>query len=606
MLRRLLFISVALVSVALASVKDHYKKYEYWIPARDGVKLYVNAYVPTDKPGKHPIMLERTPYHADPYGPDTYPDGFPGSKKFQDAGYIFAFGDARGSGMSEGDFLMAFPKKAPGAPGIDESTDTYDVVDYLVKHVPDNNGKVGMWGISYPGYFAGVGGIDSHPAVKAISPQAPCSNWFYGDDVHHNGAYMLQDLFSFLRGFGPPRVKMGEWAPGPQIDDSLDSYDFFLNAGSIANLEPMYFKGKVRFWNDIFAHPNYDGYWKSEELPSKMTGVKCAVMTVGGWFDAEDQWGALNLPVAIESQNPGVQSFRVMGPWFHGGWAGPGMRKLGNIEFGSDTSSYFLDDIEFPFFDHFLRDPATPLPAKDNMFETGLNKWMTFNEWPPEGTHEVRYYLDAGKSLSTHAATGAGQDSFVSDPSNPTPYLADYKSSHGRPLDFPLSDQRFAELRSDVLTYKAAPLAQDFTAIGPVDVDFWIKTTGTDADLIVKVIDVWPADAGDLAGDEEMVRGDVFRCKYRQSFEVPAPLTPDEPTEIHFKMNDVYHTFLKGHRIMVQVQGTWFPLVDRNPNVFENIYTAKDSDFKSATITVLHDAQHPTSVGFGEPAPSSR
>ena len=581
-------------------VKAHYKKFEYQIRVRDGVKLYANVYVPSDVPGKHPIMLERTPYHAEPYGPDAYPAGLRGSEKFRAAGYIYAFADVRGTGMSEGEFVMAYPKKHLGASGVDESTDTYDVIAYLVKNVPDNNGNVGMWGISYPGYFAGVGGIDSHPALKAISPQAPCANWFFGDDVHHNGAFFLQDIFEFLTFFGPPRTKLGEWGKPPEINDDSAAYDFYLKAGSVANIEPKYYKGGVRFWNEIISHGTYDAYWKDEELPSKMTGVKCAVLTVGGWYDAEDQWGALNLPGAVERQNPGVTSLRVMGPWFHGGWAFGTGRKLGPIDFGSDASSYFRDEIEFPFFDHYLRDSATQAPPKATMFETGANKWMTFSEWPPNALTSVRYYLSDGKALSTTKPTVGGKDSFVSDPASPTPYLADQEQARQRPPDFPLSDQRFAEKRSDVLTYAAPAFAADFSVAGPVDVDFWITTTGTDADLVVKVIDVLPTEAAPLAGDEELVRADVFRCKFRRSFETPTPIKPGEPTHVHFKLNDVLHTFQKGHRLMLQVQGSWFPLVDRNPNTFEDIYRAKDSDFHAATISVLHDPAHPTSIGFGQ------
>jgi putative CocE/NonD family hydrolase len=579
------------------SVKDHYRKIEYRYPVRDGVKLYVNVYVPTDKPGKHPIILERTPYHSEPYGAETYRQNMPGSVKFRNAGYIFAFADVRGTGMSEGNFVMAFPKKHAGATGIDESTDTFDTIDYLVKHVPDNNGKVGMWGISYPGYFAGVGGIDSHPAVKAISPQAPCANWFYGDDVHHNGAFFFQDIFDFLSFFGPPRTTLGEWGKGPDLPDYSSAYDYLLSLGSVANVEPKVYKGGVRFWGDILNHSNFDQYWKDEELSTKMTGVKCAVLTVGGWYDAEDQWGALNLPNAIEKLNPGVTSLRVMGPWFHGGWAGGTGHNLGAIDFGSDTSTYYRDNVEFPFFDHYLRDASVPNFPKATMFETGADKWLTFNQWPPSGLKSTRYFLNSDKNLTTSLPKEPGTDSFVSDPNDPTPYLADYKNAKGRPLDFPLSDQRFAEKRSDVLTYTAAPFTDTFTVAGPIDVDFWITTTGTDADLVVKVIDVLTE--GDLAGDEEMVRSDVFRCKFRDSFEKPKPIKPGEPTHVHFKLNDVLHAFQKGHRLMVQVQGSWFPLVDRNPNAFEDIYKASDSDFKKSTITVLHDPKHPTSIGFG-------
>lgn len=607
----LLALLLVVVSMALAQVglKDHYKKYEYLIPARDGKKLYANVYVPTDKPGKHPILLERTPYHAEPYGPDTYPDGFPGSKKFVEDGYIFAFADARGSGMSEGDFLMANPlvKSKGDHDAIDESTDTYDQIDYLVKHVPDNNGNVGVLGISYPGYYAAVAGINNHPAVKAISPQAPCDGWFMGDDVHHNGAFFLQDIVSFLPFFGAPRTKLGVWGDPVQFDQGSNAYDFFLKTGSLANIEPLYFRGGVRFWGDMMNHPNYDEYWKGEALEGKMENVKCAVMVVGGWFDAEDQWGAIHLPDQIQSQNPGKRVYRVMGPWFHGMWAGSGGDSFGDLNFGSMTSTYYQDEIEFPFFDRYLRDPSVPERPVATMFETGRNQWRQFAQWPPEGMKDYRFYVDSNGRLNTGKPVKDGKETYTYDPGAPTPYVADYQKSKGRPIEYMIGDQRFAEKRADVVTYETAPLDQDLTVAGPIDADIWIATTGTDADVVVKVIDVWPGDSKEMsrnhvsmAGYEQLLKGDIFRAKFRNSFESPEPIKPGEPTEVHFKLNDCLHTFLKGHRLMVQIQSAWFPLVDRNSNTFEDLYKAKDSDFHPATISILHDSKHPTSVGFGK------
>ncbi len=591
------------------AIKDHYKKYEYTIPARDGVKLYANVYVPIDKLGKHPILLERTPYHSEPYGPDTYPSGFRGSKKFVDAGYIFAFADARGTGMSEGDLIMANPLTVAkdGHDAVNDSTDAYDQIDYLVKHVPDNNGKVGVWGISYPGYYAAVSGINSHPAVKAISPQAPCDGWFMGDDVHHNGAFFLQDLVSFLPFFGAPRTKLGEWGKPPTFDQGPNAYDFLLKTGSMANIEPMYFKGGVRFWGDMMAHDTYDDYWKSMALEGKMENVKCAVMVVGGWFDAEDQWGAVHLPGQILQQNPSAQVFRVMGPWFHGMWGGPGGLTFGDLNYGMQTASYFQDNIEFPFFDKYLRDAPGPAMATAMMFETGKNLWHVYNQWPPAEVQERKFYLDSSGKLSDSKPTTDGKETYTYDPANPTPYVADYKTSQERPAEYMVADQRFAEKRQDVVTYETEPMKGDLTVAGPIDADIWLSTTGTDADVVVKIIDVWPANSKvvstrnvSMAGYEQLLKGDIFRAKFRNSFGHPEAITPGQATEVHFKLNDCLHTFLPGHRLMIQIQSAWFPLVDRNSNTFEDLNTAKNEDFHPATISILHDAAHPTSIGFGQ------
>lgn len=600
-------ILVMTVSLAVAQgSRDRYTKYEYMIPMRDGVKLYTAVYVPKEVKGKHPILMERTPYSAGPYGPDRY--GFVGGEKaYRDAGYIFAFQDVRGQYMSEGAFANVRPMLKAGEKGIDESTDTWDTVDYLVKNVPENNGAVGLRGVSYPGFYAGAGAVNTHPALKAVSPQAPVSDWFLGDDVHHNGAFFLQDNLDFSAWFDAPRTGPEKSHSGVTVErEGKAAYDFFLSAGSVKGMDDLYLKGRIPYWNELIEHPNYDQYWKDRALPTHMKGVKCAVLTVGGWFDAEDMWGALNLYKQSEKQNPGTPNYLVMGPWYHGMWAGGTGRKFGDLDFGSSTSFYYRNNIEFPFFEKYLRGQTVPAPAEATVFETGTNEWKTFAEWPPKGLAPVSLYLGEKQSLGLVGPGSEAPDSYTNDPAEPTPYVADYKTSRRRPREYMIADQRFASSRSDVLSYTGQALASDLTVAGPVSVDFWMATTGSDADLIVKVIDVWPGDATEktsadesMADYQQLLRGDVFRCRFRDSFEKPKALVPGKPTRIKFTMNDVLHTFKKGHKIMIQVQSSWFPLVDRNPNTFVDVYTAKPEDYKKATITIFHDKKRPSLVRFG-------
>ncbi len=595
---------------------DTYSKAEYDIPMRDGVTLHTVVYSPKNVPGTHPILMERTPYGAGPYGPDRYKN-FRGSHKLQEAGYMFAFQDVRGKNQSQGDYVNIRPQLKPGEKGIDESTDTYDSVEWLVKNVPNNNGAVGLWGISYPGFYAGAGAIDSAPHLKAVSPQAPVSNWFLGDDVHHNGAFFVQDNFNFSSGFDVPRTGgPGSTGKRPVFTKPGSEYDFFLQASTAGGLSTDYYKGLIPYWDEILAHPNYDEYWKDRSLPDHMKGVKCAVLTVGGWFDAEDQWGALNTYAATEKQNRQTPNYLVMGPWYHGMWASPNGTTFGDLDYGQNTSKWFQDNVEFPFFEKYLRSQNVPPPAEATVFETGTNKWMTYPSWPPKGMGKAKFYLGDGKTISTKKSRG--EDSFVNDPAAPTPYLPDYAASRRRTREYMVDDQRWAESRSDVLSYKGEPFTRDTTVAGPIDADFWVTTTGTDMDLVVKVIDVYPDDTtektpvvtsrttGDttggvsMAGYELNVKADIFRARFRDSFERPEPFVPGQPTRVHFKMNDLLHTFRKGHRLMVQVQGSWFPLVDRNPNTFvPNIELAKPEDFKKATVTVLHDGKHSSSLTFG-------
>jgi putative CocE/NonD family hydrolase len=509
--------------------------------------------------------------------------------------------------MSGGQYENVRPQLRPAQSGIDESTDAYDTIDYLVKHVPENNGAVGMWGISYPGFYAAVGAINSHPALKAVSPQAPVSDWFLGDDVHHNGAFFLQDNFGFDTWFDMPRKGPEQNHDGLKVEEGdAGAYAFFLGAGALANLDSKYLKGRIPYWNEIVQHGSYDAYWKARALPEHLKNIKAAVLVVGGLFDAEDMWGALNDYQAIRRQNPTTPNYLVMGPWFHGMWASGAGDSFGDFALGAPTSQWYRDNIEFPFFERYLRGVAVPPPAIATMFDAGVNKWKTFGQWPPAKMTPLQvFFADSKRLLPTKPTIDVSNDTYENDPQSPTPYMADLKSKD-RPTEYMIEDQRWAEARPDVLTYKGDVLTEPVTVAGPVDVDLWVSTTGTDADFVVKVIDLWPTDSpdktvggGSLAGYEELIRADVMRGKFRNSFEMPEPFVPGTPTRVHFKLNDVLHTFRPKHRMVVQVQSSWFPLVDRNPNRFEDIYTAKDADFQKAMITLYHEAEHPSSITFG-------
>ncbi len=578
--------------------KERYNKIEYLVPMRDGVKLYTAAYAPKSMPGKHPIILERTPYGAGPYGPEAY-RGTHGSKHFQDNGYIFAWQDVRGRGRSEGVFVNDRPQIIHSLkPGdIDESTDTYDTIDYLVKNVPDSNGRVGLWGISYPGFYAGVGAINSHPALRAASPQAPVSGWFLGDDFHHNGAFFLMDAVGFAR-FGESQDVSRNFT-FPAMSTGADKFKWYLENGNPAQLTENYFKGTDGLWRDLMEHGVYDEYWQSRDLPHNMRNVRCAVMTVGGWFDAEDCWGALHVYKATEAQNKGVYNTLVMGPWFHGMWAGTGGNRFGDMDWGQPTSTYYQEKIEFPFFDSFLRGDGRLKQIEAQVFETGTNQWRAFPAWPPRGTKETAFYFQPGKGIATTPPPSTGDpDSYESDPANPVPYQGGQVRNRTR--EYMIDDQRFASNRPDVLTYQTSPLTTDLTIAGPITSDLYFTSTGTDADFVVKVIDVYPDDApGKLASYQMLLRAEIFRSKFRDSYANPRPLAPGKVERLTYEMPDVLHTFKKGHRLMVQVQSSWFPLVDRNPQQFLDIYAAKPGDYKKATIQILHSSSNPSLIKVG-------
>ncbi|MGD2113910.1 MAG: CocE/NonD family hydrolase [Acidobacteriota bacterium] len=597
-----------------AYIRSHYTKLEHRIPMRDGVKLFTAVYVPHDAGPErtYPILMIRTPYAADPYGAAEYPDRLGPSEAYAEEGFIFVRQDVRGRYLSEGEFVNMRPHANPD--GINEATDTYDTIEWLLEHVEGHNGKVGMWGNSYPGFYASAGAIDSHPALAAVSPQAPIADWFW-DDMHHHGAFILPLAFNFFSGFGQPR-------PEPTTEEAQrfdhgtpDGYGFFLDVGPLSNLDERFLHGEVEFWNRIVEHPNYDAFWQARNILPHLRGIEAAVMVVGGLFDTEDLYGPFATYRAIEEQNPGIFNVLVMGPWSHGGWNRTDGRSLGEADFGFATSEYYQREVDLPFFRHFLKGEGELDLPEALVFETGADRWRRFDAWPPAGLEERTLHLGAGGGLSFEAPEPAGDgdaeahDAFVSDPARPVPYTMEI--TNGWAKDYMTEDQRFAAWRPDVLVYESEPLAEDLTLAGPLTADLWVSTTGRDADWIVKVIDVFPEDEPrwvaerpdrdeDLGGTQRLVRAEVMRGRFRESYEAPKPFEPGEVTRVTFRLNDALHTFRRGHRVMVQVQSTWFPFVDRNPQSWvENIFEAGEEDFVPATHRVYRSPEHPSGVRVG-------
>ena len=572
-------------------VKAFYTKSEQQIPMRDGVKLFTAIYTPKDQSQKYPIMLNRTPYSVAPYGPNAYRGALGPSSLFQQEKFIFVYQDVRGKLMSEGEFVDVRPHKPKksGPKDIDESTDTYDTIEWLIKNVPNNNGRVGMWGISYPGFYTSMGVIDAHPALKAASPQAPIADWFIGDDFHHNGTLFLSHSFNFFSSFGLPRPAPTKEGPRRRFTHgTLDGYRFFLDLGPLANANSRYLKGEIAFWNDLMNHPNYDDYWQARNIRPHLRNVKPAVMTVGGWFDAEDLFGALNTYKTIEETNPGARNMLVMGPWFHGGWSRGDGDALGSVSFGQKTSLIYREMVELPFFNCLLKDICNRELAEAIVFETGSNQWRHYDSWPPKNVESREIYLNSNGGLSfTAASVGAAYDEYVSDPAHPVPYINSI--AIGMTREYMVDDQRFAATRPDVLVYQTAELDRDVTLAGSIKATLFVSSSGTDSDFVVKLIDVFPNSAPESMGGYQMlVRGEPMRARFRNSFSKPEAMSPGKITKVEFTLPDVNHAFQRGHRIMVQIQSSWFPLVDRNPQKFVDIYRATEADFQKATQRVYH------------------
>ena len=615
----LLLLPLAVLAQASAqssvdNVRARYTKYEYSIPMRDGVKLFTAVYAPKDTSQRYPILITRTPYSVAPYGEDNYRSSLGPSESFEREGFIFVYQDARGRYMSEGEFqqVRPFNPNKRGPQDIDESTDTYDTIEWMLKNVPNNNGRVGMIGISQPGFHVAASIINSHPALKAASPQAPTADYYMGDDVYHNGAFMLAANFGFYSSF-VPRTR-GPEPPRPRIPfdpGTPDAYDFLLKVGPLSEVNQKLFGGEARYWQEIIEHTSYDDFWKQRSLWRFMDNVKCAVLNVGGWFDAEDPAGPFHIYRSVEQKNPGTVNLLVMGPWSHGGWSRGDGDRLGNLNFGVKTGEFFREQIQFPFFMRYLKDKPVEMPEA-YMFLTGINEWRRLDSWPPQGAKPLTLNLLSGRRLGTERPTESGRaafDEYISDPNHPVPFVSYIVG--GMTSDYMTEDQRFASQRPDVLTYETEPLTEDLIIAGPIKANLTVSTTGTDSDFVVKLVDVYPGtyptprapegqptlpNAVKMGGYQQMVRGEPFRGKFRHGFEKPEPFVPGEPAAISFQMPDVYHAFRRGHRIMVQIQSSWFPLVDRNPQKFMEIPRATPADFQKATERIYRSRDLGSSV----------
>ncbi len=593
----------ALSSSPATYTKRHYQKTETLVPMRDGVGLFTSIYAPRDASTTYPILLVRTPYSCRPYGPDAYRPSLGPNRSFDEAGFIFVFQDVRGRYMSEGEFINMRPhnnaKQSPT--DIDESSDTFDAIEWLLANIPNNNGRVGMWGISYPGFYASAGMIDAHPALKAVSPQAPIADWWF-DDFFHHGAFFLPHNFNFFASFGRPRPEPTPESP-PRFDHKTpDGYQFFLDLGLLSNVNDLHFKDNVPFWMEILEHPNYDDFWQSRNILPHLKRTAPASLVVGGLFDAEDLYGAWATYQAIETQNPTVSNRIVMGPWFHGGWSRSAGDHLGSISFDQKTSLWYREAIELPFFLHHLKDAPPPDIAEATVFNTGANTWRTFDQWPPADATPASLFLHPASALSFDAPADAPSrfDEFLSDPAKPVPFIENVAT--GMTREYMTDDQRFAARRPDVLVYQTPPLEEDITLAGPVVADLIVSTSQSDADWVVKLIDVFPPDAPNheftpkhsaMGNFHMMVRSEAFRGRFRNSYSKPEPFSPNEPTRVTVPLQDVLHTFKKGHRLQIQIQSTWFPLIDRNPQKYvDNIFLAKESDFTPATHRVYRAPEH--------------
>ena len=576
--------------------RDTHTKAEHMVPMRDGTKLYTAVYSPKACPeGGAPILLHRTPYGSGPYGADGYPEVVGPSRLFQDGGYIVAYQDVRGRYLSEGIWEEVRPHN-PSKRGAetDESSDAYDTVEWLVKEVPCNNGRVGAWGISYPGFYALAAMIDAHPALKAVSPQGPVTDYYLNDDSYHNGAFMLAHNFSFYVDFFP----RGPQPRRPQPDKSFDygtsdGYRFYLAAGSLMEMSRRYGLERNPYWMMNLEHTTYDAFWKARSIWRHFRNVTPAVLVVGGWYDAEDLSGPLRTFRVLREQSPQTASHLVMGPWTHGGWARGDGSQAARVKFGQPTATYYREQIEHRFFARLLKGSTTPAVAGVTIFETGSNRWTTSDAWPPLSQGR-RYFFAAGGVLSTVAPeTRDDADEYVSDPANPVPVVG--HEAIGMPRDYMASDQRFAAGRPDVLIYRTPILTEDVTVRGPIGVSLHVSTSGTDADFVVKVLDEHGS-GSPQAGMQQLVRGEPFRGKFRKSLEAPVPFEPNLPDEIDFDLPDVAHTFRKGHRIVVHVQSSWFPVFDRNPQTFTDIPSAKPEAFVPATQRIHRSAARPSHV----------
>jgi len=590
-------------------VEANYNKAEYQVKMRDGIKLYTIVYTPKDSSEAYPILMQRTPYSIGPYGERKRNRLSPNEKLEKDL-FIFVFQDVRGKFMSEGEFVDMRPVLTAysGKEDVDETTDTWDTVEWLINNINNNNGKVGMYGTSYPGFYTVMGSINAHPAMVCTSPQAPISDWFLWDDMHHNGALTLPLSFNFFQVFGKEHPEpTTQWGSRPQYP-SGDAYHFFLDLGPVKNANKNFLHGSIDFWNQFTEHPNYDSFWQSRSTLPHLKNITPAVLTVGGWYDGEDLSGALHTYLGIEHNNPDATNMLVMGPWTHGGWASPDYNDPSLIPFREVDKYFYLNEIEYPFFNYFLKGKGVMDLPEAWVFETGSDQWISYDSWPPANVLEKRIWLEEDGSLSWNSPEKSGEiyDEYISDPKKPVPYTAPFLSARSfYNRQYLSEDQRFASTRPDVLVYSGQVLEEAMLLSGPVEVELFVSTTASDADWVVKLIDVFPDTANqrglnqreiEVGGYQMLIRGDIFRGKYRYSFEHPEPFLAKEVTRVKFTLPDINHCFQKGHRLMIQVQSSWFPLFDRNPQTFTNIYKCDKGAFQKATHRVYRSKEYPTNL----------
>jgi len=591
-----------------------YEKAEYSIPMRDGVRLHTTVYSPRDREDKYPIMLMRTCYSCMPYGPNESRGQIGPSRFVENDGYIFVHQDVRGRWMSEGTFDNMRPH-VPGDGAIDESSDTYDTIEWLLAHLPNHNGRVGMWGISYPGFYAAAALPEAHPALVAVSPQAPISDFFF-DDFHHHGAYLLS-YFVATATFGYQHQGPTDriWYQSIQ-PHTWDGYKFYMDLGPLSNAGKYYGPDCI-FWQQLVEHPNYDEYWQARSLLPHLHDIHTNVQTVGGLFDAEDLYGPLHIYRELERNNPRISNSLILGPWGHGDWSDPSDEQVvGNISFGRGINEHYQQNIEAPFFRWFLKGEGSAPTHEALVFDTGRKVWNEFAQWPPAEARDVAFYVRAGERLTLDPPTADEPEmtEYISDPREPVPDDGN-TSIRFTPRPYMTGDQRFAERRPDVIEFQTDVLTEDLTLAGDLVAELYVSTSGTDSDWVVKLIDVYPDDTPNvastpagvrLAGYQQMVRSDVMRGRFRNSYEHPEPFTPNEITLVKLPLQDVMHTFPAGHRIMIQIQSTWFPLIDRNPQTFvPNIFKATEADFVKATQRVYHTPDHATVIRakqLGSPA----
>jgi putative CocE/NonD family hydrolase len=587
-----------------AYVYENYEKYAYQIPMRDGKTLHTQIYSPKDKTRSYPILLVRTPYRVlfHQGGVDGYFGLLGPGSEFIEEGYIFVVQDVRGRFLSEGEFVVVRPNTADWSDKtqFDESTDAYDTIEWLMKNVENSNGKVGVHGVSYPGTNAALSLVNAHPAISVVLIEAPMADVFLGDDYRHNGAQQLLYPFMWLNNIGlADRDGPSEEMP-PPLCTGIDAnyYEFFLKMGPLSNMNKICFQEKVEFWNGLMKHETYDDFFRTRSLGQYMKGItKPEILVVGSWFDDQDLFGTLYTYQAIEKQNPDASVRLVMGPWNHAKWWDQKKEPWGEIGLPvKETGDYYRSEILFPFFNMYLKGEGSIDLPEATVFESGTNTWQEYSQWPIENSVRKNLYFGPRQELSDKKAAGPKAfDEFVSDPANPVPEIPESKI-WGWTAEVMIHDQRFAAEREDVLVYEAGMLQEDLTIVGPIDVNLFVSTTGTDADWVVKLIDVYPADHESLPDYQMLVRGDIMRGKFRNSFEVPEPFEPGAITPVSFSLPDINHTFRKGHKLMVQVQSSWFPMFDRNPQQFLPIFEATAEDFQAATHRLYFGEEYPSGI----------